>query len=92
MHRLKLRSSILTIALLLLAAGTSAQAQTIFGGYDCGQWTNKRKGHPVESWAAGYISGLNAMHVLSGLKPNDPLDELNSLDRGQPSGRTCASH
>jgi hypothetical protein len=76
-----LKSSVLSSALACLFAGTSAYAQTIFGGYDCGQWTHRPKNHPMESWVAGYISGLNSMHALSGLKPNDPLDELNSLDQ-----------
>lgn len=80
MQSLKLHSRVLTIT-LLFAASTPAQSGTIFGGYDCGQWTNRRKPHPMESWVAGYLSGLNSMHDLAGLKPNDPLDELNSLDQ-----------
>lgn len=81
MHRFKLKSPLLTIAFLLLVSGTSVQAQTIFGGYDCGQWVNKSKGHPMESWVVGYLSGLNSMHVLAGLEPKDPIDELNSIDQ-----------
>lgn len=81
MHLHKLRSAFLTLALLLLTSGTSAQAPTIFGGYDCGQWTNRNRGHPMGSWVTGYLSGLNAMHVLAGLEPNNPLDELNSIDQ-----------
>ena len=80
---MQLKSFFLVLAILLVSAGTSAQAAkpTIFGGYDCGQWIRKGKGHPMESWAVGYLSGLNWMHVAAGLKPNDPLDELNSVDQ-----------
>ena len=62
---------------------TQANSQTIFGGYDCGQWTNRvrNKNHPIESWLTGYLSGLNRMHEFARFKPNDPLDELNSMDQ-----------
>ena len=73
MYLLKLKASSLAITLLLLVAGTSAQAQTIFGGYDCGQWTQRARINPMQSWVSGYLSGLNSMHVFQGLKPNDPL-------------------
>jgi len=48
--RLKLKSSSLTITVLLLIVGMPAQAQTIFAGYDCGEWTRRAKNHPMESW------------------------------------------
>jgi hypothetical protein len=35
----------------------------------------------MESWVAGCLSGLNSMHAFLGLRPSDPLDELNSMDQ-----------
>ncbi len=80
MLHIPIRISI-AIIFLLLVAQTPVNAQTIFGSYDCGQWANRRKGNPMEAWVIGYLSGLNTMHALAGLKPDNPLDELNSVDQ-----------
>jgi hypothetical protein len=82
-----------TLALVLLtlaeAAATTAllpitaEAATIFGGYDCGQWVNRPRGrsHPAESWLLGYLSGMNVAHYRADLSPKNPLDVLNSADQ-----------
>lgn len=55
----------------------------MFGGYDCGQWVSRPRGksHPAESWALGYLSGLNVAHERAHMSPTDPLDSLNSADQ-----------
>lgn len=75
----------LSLALVLATSSTCVAQTTIFGGYDCGQWVNRPKGHPMESWVTGYLSGLNSMYTelkeTPGIAPIDPLDQLNSMDQ-----------
>jgi hypothetical protein len=65
---------------LVLALPLSAQSQTAFGIPDCGEWINTAN-NLKRGWLLGYMSGLNAMHVLENLKPEDPLRKLNSADQ-----------
>ena len=57
--------------------------QTVFGSRDCGRWV-KRIDSPqtkvaTEGWLAGYMSGMNFLHVANGKK--DALEKVNSLDQ-----------
>jgi hypothetical protein len=69
----------LVLVLATVSSGAS-YAQTEFGGSDCGQWvanpSNVRK-----AWVMGHLSGMNAIHVIWGEKPTDPLDKLSSIDQ-----------
>lgn len=68
-------------ALVLATVSSGASlAQTEFGGPDCGQWVaNSSKTR--QAWLMGHLSGMNAIHVVSGKKPKDPLDKLSSMDQ-----------
>lgn len=67
--------------ILMLTISSTSSASVIFGGYDCGEWVNRPKNHPMESWVAGYLSGLNSMYSISNASSTDPLVQLNSLDQ-----------
>lgn len=65
---------------------SAAQAEISYGGTDCGQWLEHRKGENAvaqladTSWLAGFLSGLNTGYsnkAPENLK--DPLTELQSL-------------
>ncbi len=70
-----------TAFVLLTAFAPALSAATIFGGYDCGQWTKRKPNHPMEAWVTGYLSGLSVMHAQAQRQPPDPLDRLNSIDQ-----------
>jgi len=78
-----MRKKLSTLLLATLLLSSMANASTIFGGYDCGQWVNRPRGNssPAESWVIGYLSGLNVAHERARMSPPDPLDALNSADQ-----------
>lgn len=71
----------LTLTTCLGLACTQAQSQTMFGRYDCGEWTKGVNRYAAERWLSGYLSGLNTAHGFAGMEPKDPLGDLNSLDQ-----------
>ena len=70
----------LAIATTLCLITESGQAQTMFGGPDCGAWL-KQERDIDKSWFLGYLSGLNVRHDLANLKPRNPLGKLDSADQ-----------
>lgn len=55
--------------------------QVTFGARDCGQWVTRTELAKVirEAWFVGYMSGLNAMGVMSG--KIDVLEKVNSAEQ-----------
>ena len=65
---------------LAFAIPLSTQSQTVFGGPDCGEWVAQAN-NSKKTWLLGYMSGLNVMHDVENLKPQNPLNKLNSADQ-----------
>lgn len=72
---------------LLLLACCLAQpvfGQISYGSRDCGQWIKRMDSattkNAVESWFAGYMSGINMMYVTYS-KREDALNKVDSLDQ-----------
>ncbi len=72
---------------LLLLACCLAQpvfGQVSYGSRDCGQWIKRTDSattkNAVESWFAGYMSGINMMYVTYS-KREDALNKVDSLDQ-----------
>ena len=58
--------------------------QVSYGSRDCGQWIKRTDSATtkiaVESWFAGYMSGINMMYVTYS-KREDALNKVDSLDQ-----------
>ncbi len=76
----KSQAKLLLALALVLALPLSAQSQTIFGVPDCGGWI-KQASEPQKGWLLGYMSGLNVMHGMANLKPENPLGKLSSANQ-----------
>jgi len=79
------KQTIGALVFVLAMVSSTAEAATIFGGYDCGQWV-KRSQQPArkalqEAWLLGFLSGMNVTYELAGSGPRDPLGTLNSADQ-----------
>ena len=72
-----------TVAIAAACMAISVSATQVYGSSDCGTWvaakTEPLSRRAQELWLVGYLSGLNAMHDRTGLKPADPLGRVNSM-------------
>lgn len=74
---LKIKKLLLVTAISLIFVN-QAQAYATYGASDCGEWVTESKSNAsMRTWLLGFMSGLSAIHELSG-RNDDPLNKINS--------------
>ena len=80
MKTLNIKKLLVTIAIGLVSLNP-AQASTTWGASDCGEWVSESKSNiSMRTWLLGFMTGLGAMHELSG-KTDNPLSKINSVQQ-----------